>query len=88
MQIKLITASDELWEPTAVYAEQCSWKAGPFLAREMRANNFTDWERVFVAIEDNKPAGYCTLAKADCIPDVTYTPYIGFMFVGEEFRGI
>ena len=32
-------------------------------------------------------AGYCTLAKTDCIPDVLYTPYIGYVFVGENFRG-
>jgi GNAT superfamily N-acetyltransferase len=53
----------------------------------MKEEKFTEWERVFVAIEAEKIAGYCTIAKRDCIPDVPYTPYIGFMFVGEEFRG-
>ena len=31
--------------------------------------------------------GYCTVSERDCIPDVDYTPYIGFMFVDEEYRG-
>ena len=88
MTIQLLTCGDELWEPLARYAEKCSWQAGPFLAKQMRANTFTDWERVLVALDDNAHiAGYCTLAKTDCIPNVPYTPYIGFMFVGEQYRG-
>ena len=27
------------------------------------------------------------LVVTDCIPDVSYTPYISFVFVGEEYRG-
>ncbi|WP_216625612.1 GNAT family N-acetyltransferase [Paenibacillus planticolens] len=44
-------------------------------------------ERVFAALDADHIAGYCTLAKNDCIPDVSYTPYIGFLFVGEQYRG-
>lgn len=87
MEIKLITYTDELWKTTIQYAKNCSWRAGPFLAKEMMAGKFTDWERVLVALENNAIAGYCTLAKTDCIPDVSYTPYIGFMFVGKNYRG-
>ena len=47
-----------------------------------------NWERVFVAREATDIAGYCTLTRIDCIPDVTYTPYIGYMFVGEPYRGM
>lgn len=50
-------------------------------------NGFNDWERVIVALDNEKICGYCTVSKTDCIPDVDYTPYIGFMFVGEEYRG-
>jgi GNAT superfamily N-acetyltransferase len=32
-------------------------------------------------------AGYCTFVKKDCIPDDKYTPNIGCMFVGEQYRG-
>jgi len=78
---------DNLWESVIQYAENCSWKAGPFLAKQMKENRFSDWERVFVATEDTNICGYCTIAKTDGIPNASYTPYISFMFVGEEYRG-
>ncbi len=87
MDIRPITSSDTLWPSVIDYAEKCSWRAGPVLAKIMKEHAFTDWERVFVATEGSDIAGYCTLAKGDCIPDVSYTPYIGFMFVGEDHRG-
>lgn len=87
MFIKKITNEDSLWESVAKYADHCSWRAGKFLARQMRANEFTGWERILVVIDDNNIAGYCTLARTDCIPEVPYSPYIGYMFVDEQYRG-
>lgn len=87
MDIKAITSNDSMWTNVIDYAENCSWKAGVNLAIKMKKEYFTEWERVFIAIEDDEIAGYCTIAKKDCIPEVPYTPYIGFMFVGEKFRG-
>jgi len=87
MDIKPINTNDDLWEHVADYAQNCTWNAGKFLAKQMRQQNFADRERVFVAQHGNRIAGYCTLTETDCIPDVEYTPYIGFIFVGEEYRG-
>jgi predicted N-acetyltransferase YhbS len=88
MNIKAITPIDSEWTKVIDYAENCSWKAGISLANAMKKEHFTEWERVFIAIDDYAEiAGYCTVTKTDCIPDVPYTPYIGFMFVGEKFRG-
>ena len=87
MVIHSLVFGDTLWMPAAEYAEHCSWRAGKNLAEQMRENAFKDWERVFVAVEDANIAGYCTLTANDCIPDVPYTPYIGFVFVGEQYRG-
>lgn len=42
---------------------------------------------MIVALHENDIAGYCTVAKSDCIPNVSYTPYIGYMFVDEKYRG-
>ena len=53
----------------------------------MDNNAFTDWERIIVALDNEKICGYCTVSKTDCIPDVSYTPYIGFMFIDELYRG-
>ncbi len=60
---------------------------GNSLANAMDKDLFTEWERVIIALDNQKICGYCTVAKTDCIPDVCYTPYIGYMFVGEEYRG-
>lgn len=87
MTIEPITHESGLWNLVAAYAENCSWRAGPYLAQAMRENTFTAWERVFAAREGTCIEGFCTLAKTDCIPDVPYTPYIGFVFVGEPYRG-
>ena len=87
MEIKKITSSDDLWNKLKKYSENCSWRAGKSLANDMENNVFKDWERVIVALENENICGYCTVSKSDCIPDVEYTPYIGYMFVGEEYRG-
>lgn len=87
MNYKAITSSDEMWCKVRKYAEDCSWRAGKSLAHAMEQNGFEDWERVIVACDHEKICGYCTVAKTDCIPNVDYTPYIGYMFVDEEYRG-
>lgn len=87
MNLKMITSSDKMWSEVRDYAKDCSWDAGKSLANAMDNNLFTEWERVIVALDNQKICGYCTVAKTDCIPNVYYTPYIGYMFVGEEYRG-
>jgi len=87
MIIKAVTASDEIWNKVKSYAYNCSWKAGKSLAKAMMNNDFKDWERVIVAFDNNEICGYCTVAKTDCIPNLIYTPYIGYLFVDEECRG-
>ena len=87
MTFELLTASSEKWSSLIQYAEACSWSAGKALAQAMKNNAFSDWERVLAALDGEKICGYCTIAKTDCIPDVSYTPYIGFLFVDENCRG-
>ncbi|MCM1131952.1 MAG: GNAT family N-acetyltransferase [Ruminococcus flavefaciens] len=87
MDFKLITSESDEWTNAIEFADTCSWRAGKFLADRMRRNCFSDWERVIIAKEQNNIAGYCTVAKTDCIPELPYTPYICFIFVSEEYRG-
>lgn len=87
MNFRAITSSDVLWNRVRDYAAECSWRAGKALANDMDNNAFVDWERVVVAFDDDNICGYCTVTKIDCIPDVSYTPYIGFLFVDEAYRG-
>ena len=88
LDILELTSADPLWEGLADYAEACSWRAGPLLARAMRTDGFPGWERVFAARADDSFAGYCTLTAHDEMPeDCGYTPFVGFVFVDERFRG-
>ena len=88
MEINALEKGSALWEQTIAYAESCSWRAGRELARQMREDCFHGFERVFAASENGKTAGFCTLtAKDELPPEYPYTPFIGFIFVGEDFRG-
>lgn len=87
-EIHSMAQGHKYWEETMALAERCSWKAGPFLARKMRENDFEAWERVFAARVDGCAAGFCTLAGKDELPEGhAFTPFIGFVFVGEAYRG-
>ena len=88
MNILLISQEHPLWEKTAEFAQNCSWKAGRFLAEKMRKNDFRDWERVIIAADHEQIAGFCTLTEKDELPDdATFSPFIGFVFVDEQYRG-
>ena len=87
MQLVMPSPGDALWERVRAYAQECSWRAGESLAGDMRRGAFSDWERVIAAVRDGEVCGYCTVAKTDCLPDAPYTPYIGYIFVGEAHRG-
>lgn len=87
MTIIWLSIQDPLWEKVIWYANDCPWEAGPILAEKMIQNNFSDWERVFVAIEDDKIVWFCTFTKDDGIPNCEYAPFVGFIFVDEGYRG-
>ena len=79
---------DKLKDAVISYAENCSWGAGKELARLMREDGFKEWERVFAACENGEIAGFCTLTERDEMPpEYPSTPFIGFVFVDERFRG-
>lgn len=48
---------------------------------------FSDWERVIVGISDDDLASFCTVSKEDGLADSTFTPFIGYVFVGKAYRG-
>lgn len=57
------------------------------MAAWMRSQEPLPWERAFAALDQGKICGYCTLAARDCIPGITYTPFVGYVFVEEGYRG-
>jgi len=87
MNIMRLTSENEYWDQTIKLAEQCTWSAGPNLAKRMKENDFYDFECPFAAVENNQVIGFCVITKTDYIPDCAYTPWIGFVFVAEQARG-
>ena len=88
MDIVLMQPGHPLWEKTISFARNGSWKAGPILADRMIKKQFQDWERVIAAVDDDRIAGYCTFSEKDELPDeYGYSPFIGFVFVDEQYRG-
>lgn len=89
MEIQTVSwHEDKLWEKVAACAAGCSWQpTGRFLSDRMRSHDFSDWERVFAACEGDSIAGFCALSKTSSAFGELYAPYIGFVFVGEAYRG-
>ena len=86
--IEILTPVHPLWQKTITFAQTGSWRAGAALAQKMRANDFSDNERVLIAIENDDIAGFCTFANKDELPpEYDFTPFIGFLFVDEKHRG-
>lgn len=87
MEIRILDREDIYWNRTIEMAEKCSWRVGASLAKRMRENMFEDFECPFAVVEDDTVVGFCTITKTDYIPNCTYTPWIGFVFVDEKYRG-
>ena len=88
VEIIIMSPGHELWNPTMEFAENCSWRAGSYLASKMRNREFEPNERVLAAIQDHRIVGFCTYANRDELPKgLDFTPFIGFMFVDEKYRG-
>lgn len=86
--IEIMTYGHAKWEKTIEFAENCSWKAGAFLAEKMKANQFEDNERVLIAIANGEPVAFCVFSNYDELSlEYEFTPFIGFMFVDENYRG-
>lgn len=87
-EIHLMTTEHTYWKETISLAEKCFWKAGSFLARKMQENEFKEWERVCAICVNGKVAGFSTFTESDELSEqYDFTPFIGFVFVDEQFRG-
>ena len=86
MDIRPIIFWDEFWDKLVNYANSCNREAGPILAQKMENDDFSDWERIFVATENGKIIWFCTFTKEDWVPDCNYSPFVWFIFVDENYR--
>lgn len=87
-EIEVMSYGHKFWNKTIEYAEKCSWRAGESLARKMMKNDFENNEKVIIALCDDNIAGFCTFSNKDELPqEYEFTPFVGFVFVDEKYRG-
>jgi len=87
MLILKISKDDNIWNVVADFAEKCSWNACARMANIMREDGFSDWERIFVAVENDEIMGFCALVKSKGFQGFETNPLIKWLFVCEQFRG-
>lgn len=87
LEILFLKNQDEYYEQLIEYALNCPWRAGSSLADKMKNNYFIGWQRVIVALIDQKIAGFATFVECDSIKNNKYQPFIGYVYVDEQYRG-
>ena len=87
MEIIEVFPGDPIAPRLIDYAANCSWDGGPGFAEYLEKGLYADYERAFAALDGETIAGYCNILREDCLPGLPYTPYIGFVFVDENYRG-
>ena len=85
--ILAIDEANGLWSTALAFVDACPWRGARSLARKMREGYFTGWQCVILVTVDGEPAGFCTLAAEDGLVDDDRTPFIGYVYVDERFRG-
>lgn len=87
MQEYVLDQTDDLWQSFAHQIDKVSWNAGAFLAKRMLNDQFSDWERVIVLTDEDQLVGFCAVVKEDVVEGTGLAPFIGFVFVNEQYRG-
>lgn len=87
MKIIQLTENDEYWEKVIDFAEQCSWSNGLLFADLLKRKLFSDWETVFIAVENDDILGFCSFSKKSYPCEISYSPCISSVFVRESQRG-
>ncbi|KRL21227.1 GNAT family N-acetyltransferase [Lentilactobacillus kisonensis] len=87
MEQDILADRDPKWHHFAKLIGAVSWPAGKYLANEMIAHRFLDWERVIVLVDSDKLVGFCAIVKEDIVKASGYSPFIGYVFVDEAYRG-
>ena len=71
--------------------ERSDWRAGPFLGRLLREDEFFDAvgkdSRVLLLTEGDELISYCTFAEKDDIQPTDLTPWVGFVYTFPKHRG-
>ena len=71
------------------FVKNCSWvEVKDHIAEKISKWDFSDWESMFVAVEDDQIIGMASALKEDYYPLPDLFPWISTVFVSEEYRGL
>ena len=85
MEIEAVCKYDPEWQELIDYIAVQPW--GRSLGVKMKEEEWKDWERVIIAREEGNICGFCTAVENDNMEDLTYSPFIGYVYVNEQYRG-
>ena len=71
------------------FVKNCSWtEVKEHMAEKISKWEFSDWETMFVAMEDDQIIGIASALKEDYYPLPELFPWISTVFVSEGYRGL
>ncbi|MGL5676257.1 MAG: GNAT family N-acetyltransferase [Cellulosilyticaceae bacterium] len=78
----------DLQDKLVQYLKSCSWSSAQLLARFLVNNEFfVEGDCAYFLMDGENVVSFLTLAHQDCIDDKTMTPWIGFVYTDESYRG-
>lgn len=87
MEIKIFNSSNIYWQKLIEFSKASDWDAGIELSMRLSEDNFLDWERACIAIENDTIVGYSIFVEIDSCPKSKYYPWVGYIFVDSNHRG-
>jgi GNAT superfamily N-acetyltransferase len=86
--VQKVEKDSELAQKLLRFVADFSWEeVREHTLQTLQQWNFTDWEAVFAAVDDERVVGMVTLLKTDYYPLPEIFPWVSTLFVTEEYRG-
>lgn len=87
MEFRIVAPDNSNWQELALKIAVEDWDAAKYLAKQMQEGQFSDWERVLVAMDGDKLIGFASIVKEDIVKHTGYTPFIATVYVNANYRG-
>ena len=86
--IRKVEKDSQLLADLISFVENGSWEeVKEHLLEQLRTYDYTDWECIFAAMDDDRIVGHATLLKTDYYPLPEVYPWVSTVYVDEAYRG-
>ena len=87
--VRKVDPGTQLADRLLALVKNCSWtEVKDHISEKISKWEFSDWETMFVAMEDDKIIGMASVLKEDYYPLPDLFPWVSTVFVSEEYRGL